>query len=170
MYINDAWYQLLRVQLLFTFTDDMCILLRWITPSRFDHLRSGIRFAHIFFNVLFERDTLCFNSPACWRSCLFLIYDCVCIFYICRQMEWHSHGAEAGNVYGSLKREDSDGKYQKLDLTPGGLPLQLVDPGPYLHASVNGRHYFTRARLLAWGTVTLLFSFFLFFGNTRYSR
>lgn len=72
MYFNDQWYDLLAVQIFFTFTDDLCLLLRW-NKNSYPELGFFLRGLHIFFNIAVERKKF---GP---RNLIFLLDDLVSI-------------------------------------------------------------------------------------------
>lgn len=69
LYVNDKFYRLLGVQLGFTLSDDMCLLLRWIDVM--PGARLGLRILHVYFNLALEGNRF---SP---RNLLFLVDDTI---------------------------------------------------------------------------------------------
>ena len=73
LYLNDRWYTLVAVQIFFTLTDDVCLILRWHKTE--PELRAVIRIVHVFFNVALERRLKV-------RSVMFLADDLCALAYI----------------------------------------------------------------------------------------
>lgn len=56
MYVNDAWYALFPVQLLFTLTDDVALLLRFC--NALPEVRAAIHSCHLLFLFTIESEPL----------------------------------------------------------------------------------------------------------------
>ena len=71
LYYNDAWPDLLAMQLFFTLTDNLCLLLRW--SDIYPELQFVLRMLHVGFNLSGEGNK---TSP---RTTLFLVDDVLSI-------------------------------------------------------------------------------------------
>ena len=75
LYINDNWLELFQVQLFFTITDDLCLLLRWNDHrNQFWECRLAMRLLHVYFNIGIEIES------AGIRNILFLLDDLVALY------------------------------------------------------------------------------------------